>query len=220
MEDDLDEIAGGRQQRVPWLHQFWFGNGTPGVKGLKDKALEEADAEAINTIPLGVDDERRADRRPQRPLRALPASGARTPRRSPTTCRSTSSPSTGPSRSCSAPEGRRAARRRSRRPGCRCSPRAAASVPTCSSATPTPCRPTRSRRCRRCSRRCRCRRSPLEEALQLLPPAAHRSAPHPERRRGDHRRQRPLRPVPEVGRGDPQPRHRGAAAHGHRSTRR
>ena len=56
MEDDLDEIAGGRQQRVPWLHQFWFGNGTPGVKGLKDKALEEADAEAINTIPLGVDD--------------------------------------------------------------------------------------------------------------------------------------------------------------------
>ena len=28
MEDDLDEIAGGRQQRVPWLHQFWFGNGT------------------------------------------------------------------------------------------------------------------------------------------------------------------------------------------------
>ncbi|MEQ1786924.1 MAG: type I DNA topoisomerase [Acidimicrobiales bacterium] len=55
MEDDLDEIAGGRQQRAPWLHQFWFGNGTPGVKGLKDKALEEADAEAINTIPLGVD---------------------------------------------------------------------------------------------------------------------------------------------------------------------
>ena len=56
MEDDLDEIAGGRQQRVPWLHHFWFGNGSPGLKGLKDKALEEADAEAINTIPLGVDE--------------------------------------------------------------------------------------------------------------------------------------------------------------------
>ena len=55
MEDDLDEIAGGRQARVPWLRQFWFGNGSPGVKGLKDKALEEANAEAINTIPLGVD---------------------------------------------------------------------------------------------------------------------------------------------------------------------
>src|SRR3546814_18481387 len=56
MEDDLDEIAGGRQARVPWLHQFWFGNGTPGLKTLKEKALEEANAEAINTIPLGVDE--------------------------------------------------------------------------------------------------------------------------------------------------------------------
>jgi DNA topoisomerase I len=55
MEDDLDEIAGGRQRRVPWLQRFWFGNGAPGLKGLKDKALEEADAAAINTIPLGVD---------------------------------------------------------------------------------------------------------------------------------------------------------------------
>ena len=56
MEDDLDEIAARRQQREPWLHQFWFGNGTPGLKTLKDKALEEADAEAINTIPIGVDE--------------------------------------------------------------------------------------------------------------------------------------------------------------------
>jgi DNA topoisomerase-1 len=56
MEDDLDEIAGGRQQREPWLHAFWFGNGSPGLKTLKDKALEEADAEAINTIPIGVDE--------------------------------------------------------------------------------------------------------------------------------------------------------------------
>jgi DNA topoisomerase-1 len=56
MEDDLDQIALGAQQREPWLHQFWFGNGTPGLKTLKDKALEEADAEAINTIPIGVDE--------------------------------------------------------------------------------------------------------------------------------------------------------------------
>ena len=56
MEDDLDEIAGGRQQRVPWLHKFWFGNGDPGLLALKAKALEEANAEAINTIPLGVDE--------------------------------------------------------------------------------------------------------------------------------------------------------------------
>jgi DNA topoisomerase I len=57
MEDDLDQIAVGQQRREPWLHQFWFGNGTPGLKTLKEKALEEADAEAINTIPIGVDEQ-------------------------------------------------------------------------------------------------------------------------------------------------------------------
>ncbi len=56
MEDDLDEIAGGRQQRVPWLHKFWFGNGDPGLLAMKEQALEQANAEAINTIPLGVDE--------------------------------------------------------------------------------------------------------------------------------------------------------------------
>ncbi|MEX2293974.1 MAG: type I DNA topoisomerase [Acidimicrobiales bacterium] len=55
MEDDLDEIAGGRQQRVPWLHKFWFGNGDPGLLTMKEQALEQANAEAINTIPIGVD---------------------------------------------------------------------------------------------------------------------------------------------------------------------
>ncbi|MFZ6004123.1 MAG: type I DNA topoisomerase [Actinomycetota bacterium] len=57
MEDDLDEIAGGRQQRVPWLHKFWFGNGSPGLLSLKEQALEQASAEAINTIPIGVDED-------------------------------------------------------------------------------------------------------------------------------------------------------------------
>ncbi len=55
MEDDLDEIAGGRQQRVPWLHKFWFGNGDPGLLAMKELALEQANPEAINTIPIGVD---------------------------------------------------------------------------------------------------------------------------------------------------------------------
>jgi DNA topoisomerase-1 len=50
MEDDLDEIAGGRQQREPWLHKFWFGNGTPGLVTLKDKALAEADPAVVNTV--------------------------------------------------------------------------------------------------------------------------------------------------------------------------
>ena len=57
MEDDLDEIAGGRQQRVPWLRKFWFGNGSPGLLAMKEAALEQANAEAINTIPVGVTDD-------------------------------------------------------------------------------------------------------------------------------------------------------------------
>ncbi|MEO7430347.1 MAG: type I DNA topoisomerase [Acidimicrobiales bacterium] len=57
MEDDLDEIAGGRQQRVPWLHKFWFGNGDPGLLAMKELALEHADAEAINTIPIGMSED-------------------------------------------------------------------------------------------------------------------------------------------------------------------
>jgi len=54
MENDLDDIAGGRQQREPFLAQFWFGNGTPGLKVLREQALENADPALVNTIPLGA----------------------------------------------------------------------------------------------------------------------------------------------------------------------
>jgi len=57
MEDDLDEIAAGHEQREPWLGKFWFGNGTPGVKALCAQALERADPVEINAIPIGVDDD-------------------------------------------------------------------------------------------------------------------------------------------------------------------
>ena len=57
MEDDLDEIAEGHQERVPWLGKFWFGNGSEGLKPLCERALAEADAEAINTIPLALDED-------------------------------------------------------------------------------------------------------------------------------------------------------------------
>ena len=56
MEDDLDEIAAGQEQREPWLGKFWFGNGTPGVKTLCAQALEQADPASINAIPIGVDE--------------------------------------------------------------------------------------------------------------------------------------------------------------------
>jgi DNA topoisomerase I len=56
MEDDLDEIAGGRQEREPWLQRFWFGNGVKGLKTAVADALEQADAAAVNTVPVGVDE--------------------------------------------------------------------------------------------------------------------------------------------------------------------
>ncbi len=55
MEDDLDEIAAHHLQREPWLRQFWFGNGTPGLKALVDEAPVEIDAAAVNSIPIGLD---------------------------------------------------------------------------------------------------------------------------------------------------------------------
>ena len=59
MEDDLDEIAARHVEREPWLHRFWFGqedNGAAGLKVMVDRGLDEIDAAAINTIPLGVDE--------------------------------------------------------------------------------------------------------------------------------------------------------------------
>ncbi len=74
MEDDLDEIAAGTQESVPWLRHFYFGdavssaNGKEAVgstpasmaKGLKSMVLdnlESIDARGVNTLPLGLDPE-------------------------------------------------------------------------------------------------------------------------------------------------------------------
>ncbi len=54
MEDDLDEIAGGRSEPIPWLRTFYFGDGEPGLHDKVNTRLDEIDARAINTIPLGV----------------------------------------------------------------------------------------------------------------------------------------------------------------------
>ena len=62
MEDDLDLISVGREERVPWLRRFWFGDGDAaaddGRKGLAttvDEALEKVDAAEVNTFPIGMD---------------------------------------------------------------------------------------------------------------------------------------------------------------------
>jgi DNA topoisomerase-1 len=80
MEDELDGIAAGREEAVPWLKRFYFGeaasgaskkNGAAktgesgtgalsvGLRTLVAERLNEIDARAINSLPLGRDDQNR-----------------------------------------------------------------------------------------------------------------------------------------------------------------
>jgi DNA topoisomerase I len=56
MEEDLDEIANGSRESVPWLTSFYFGNGSPGLKQLVSDHLGLIDAREINSIPIGPPD--------------------------------------------------------------------------------------------------------------------------------------------------------------------
>ncbi|MDQ1437345.1 MAG: topoisomerase [Acidimicrobiaceae bacterium] len=55
LEDDLDAIARREKERVPWLRQFYFGNGKPGLKALVSEHLDEIDAREVNSFPIGDD---------------------------------------------------------------------------------------------------------------------------------------------------------------------
>ncbi|HUI04855.1 MAG TPA: type I DNA topoisomerase [Acidimicrobiales bacterium] len=87
MEDDLDDIASGSQEVLPWLTRFYFGGepggggalangggggnghgagapaavaGRDGTRGLKEEVashLGEIDAREVNSIPIGVGDD-------------------------------------------------------------------------------------------------------------------------------------------------------------------
>jgi DNA topoisomerase-1 len=53
MEDDLDRIASGGEERVDWLTKFYFGNGDdPGLHHLVTDHLDEIDARAVNSIAI------------------------------------------------------------------------------------------------------------------------------------------------------------------------
>jgi DNA topoisomerase-1 len=62
MEDDLDEIANGQSEMVPWLTDFYFGSDGDGrerhdgLKELVSDRLDEIDARVVNSIPLGIDE--------------------------------------------------------------------------------------------------------------------------------------------------------------------
>ena len=74
MEDDLDAIAAGQAQSVPWLKRFYFGDGasgteegagaprvpgapgsSPGLKSMVSERLDDIDAATINSIAIGLD---------------------------------------------------------------------------------------------------------------------------------------------------------------------
>ena len=53
MEDDLDRIASGDEERVAWLKRFYFGDGDdPGLHHLVTEHLDEIDARAVNSIAI------------------------------------------------------------------------------------------------------------------------------------------------------------------------
>jgi len=52
MEDRLDSIARGEEDALPYLDEFYHGNGAPGLKDVVKKIGEKIDARATCTIPL------------------------------------------------------------------------------------------------------------------------------------------------------------------------
>jgi len=59
MDDDLDAIANGSMQKDVWLKRFYFGDdqALPGLKRIVEENLDTIDAAAINTFPLGHDED-------------------------------------------------------------------------------------------------------------------------------------------------------------------
>jgi DNA topoisomerase I len=57
MEDDLDRIARGEAQPVPWLRRFYFGEPGDELEGLKELVtdLGDIDAREVNSFPIGND---------------------------------------------------------------------------------------------------------------------------------------------------------------------
>jgi DNA topoisomerase-1 len=57
MEEALDVIANGEAEAEKWLHAFYYGNGTPGLRELvDDEHLGLIDPRGVSTIPIGTDD--------------------------------------------------------------------------------------------------------------------------------------------------------------------
>ncbi len=55
MEEALDAIARGDRDKVAYLREFYFGNGSPGLRQLVAENLDLIDAAEINAIVIGTD---------------------------------------------------------------------------------------------------------------------------------------------------------------------
>ncbi|MFN0059006.1 MAG: type I DNA topoisomerase [Planctomycetota bacterium] len=58
MEDRLDAISRGELERIPYLREFYFGNGKQGTGGLKpllEKKTKDIDPRQVCSIPIGDD---------------------------------------------------------------------------------------------------------------------------------------------------------------------
>ncbi|MFN8179487.1 MAG: type I DNA topoisomerase [bacterium] len=53
MEDRLDEISRGERKALPYLREFYFGNGYPGLHATVERKGEEIDAREACTIAIG-----------------------------------------------------------------------------------------------------------------------------------------------------------------------
>jgi DNA topoisomerase-1 len=57
MEEALDVIARGEAEAEKWLHSFYYGNGTPGLRELvDDEHMALIDPRGVSTIPIGTYD--------------------------------------------------------------------------------------------------------------------------------------------------------------------
>ncbi|HZJ27184.1 MAG TPA: type I DNA topoisomerase [Acidimicrobiia bacterium] len=57
MEEALDAVAAGQAESEKWLHSFYFGNGTVGLRELvSEEHLAQIDMSEVNAIRIGADD--------------------------------------------------------------------------------------------------------------------------------------------------------------------